>query len=146
RGKFLWWRLADPDGADTGEALMGHLGMSGQLRLTTPEGTAVTPGVPPALSVPSEGPASDPLRHRRLSLHLDDGARVDLVDQRLFGGLWASPLVEAADGALAGLAALTPCCRRAPPTSPATSSIPPRTCPPSRAPCAPGAARSRPCC
>src|SRR5699024_4252995 len=88
RGKFLWWRLADPDGADTGEALMGHLGMSGQLRLTTPEGTAVTPGVPPALSVPSEGPASDPLRHRRLSLHLDDGARVDLVDQRLFGGLW----------------------------------------------------------
>src|SRR5699024_3182247 len=90
RGKFLWWRLADPDGADTGEALMGHLGMSGQLRLTTPEGTAVTPGVPPALSVPSEGPASDPLRHRRLSLHLDDGARVDLVDQRLFGGLWAS--------------------------------------------------------
>ena len=24
RGKFLWWRLADPDGADTGEALMGH--------------------------------------------------------------------------------------------------------------------------
>ena len=103
RGKFLWWRLADPDGADTGEALMGHLGMSGQLRLTTPEGTAVTPGVPPALSVPSEGPASDPLRHRRLSLHLDDGARVDLVDQRLFGGLWTSPLVEAADGALAGL-------------------------------------------
>src|SRR5699024_1008814 len=103
RGKFLWWRLADPDGADTGEALMGHLGMSGQLRLTTPEGTAVTPGVPPALSVPSEGPASDPLRHRRLSLHLDDGARVDLVDQRLFGGLWTSPLVEAADGALAAM-------------------------------------------
>src|SRR5699024_12787486 len=90
-------------GACLGEGVRGPLRRSGQLRLTAPAGTAVPPGVPPALSVPSEGPASDPLRHRRLSLHLDDGARVDLVDQRLFGGLWASPLVEAADGALAGL-------------------------------------------
>jgi len=97
RGKFLWWRLADPDGADTGEALMGHLGMSGQLRLATADGIAVTPGAD------SEGPASDPLRHRRLSLHLEDGTRVDLIDQRLFGGLWTSPLVPAADGALAGV-------------------------------------------
>ena len=97
RGKFLWWRLADADGAETGEALMGHLGMSGQLRMSTP-------GALPAPAVTgSEGPASDPLRHRRLSLHLDDGARVDLVDQRLFGGLWTSPLLEAADGALAGV-------------------------------------------
>lgn len=103
RGKFLWWRLADPDGADTGEALMGHLGMSGQLRLTTPGTNPSTPAEPSAPSVASEGPASDPLRHRRLSLHLDDGARLDLIDQRLFGGLWTSPLVEAADGALAGL-------------------------------------------
>ena len=97
RGKFLWWRLADADGAETGEALMGHLGMSGQLRMSTP-------GALPAPAVTgSEGPASDPLRHRRLSLHLDDGARVDLVDQRLFGGLWTSPLLAAADGALAGV-------------------------------------------
>ena len=100
RGKFLWWRLADADGTDTGEALMGHLGMSGQLRIATADGTAVTPGAPPE---PSEGPASDPLRHRRLSLHLDDGARVDLIDQRIFGGLWTSPLIEAADGELAGV-------------------------------------------
>ena len=97
RGKFLWWRLADADGAETGEALMGHLGMSGQLRMSTP-------GALPAPAVTgSEGPASDPLRHRRRSLHLDDGARGDLVDQRLFGGLWTSPLLEAADGALAGV-------------------------------------------
>jgi formamidopyrimidine-DNA glycosylase len=97
RGKFLWWRLADPDGVDTGEALMGHLGMSGQLRIATADGTVVAPGAD------SEGPASDPLRHRRLSLHLDDGTRVDLLDQRLFGGMWTSPLVPAADGALAGV-------------------------------------------
>lgn len=97
RGKFLWWRLADEGGAETGEALMGHLGMSGQLRIGT-EGAVPAPG-----SEPSEGPASDPLRHRRLSLHLDDASRVDLIDQRLFGGLWTSPLVLAADGALAGV-------------------------------------------
>ncbi|MGP5918422.1 bifunctional DNA-formamidopyrimidine glycosylase/DNA-(apurinic or apyrimidinic site) lyase [Brachybacterium alimentarium] len=101
RGKFLWWRLADgPDaaegaGADTGEALMGHLGMSGQLRVRTPG-----PMSPP---LDSEGPASDPLRHRRLTLHLDDGTAIDLIDQRLFGGLWMSPLEPSADGRLAGL-------------------------------------------
>nr|WP_245354853.1 bifunctional DNA-formamidopyrimidine glycosylase/DNA-(apurinic or apyrimidinic site) lyase [Brachybacterium sacelli] len=95
RGKFLWWRLADETGQDTGEALMAHLGMSGQLRVRTPaEATA------PAAS---EGPAPDPLRHRRLSLHLDDGTAIDLIDQRIFGGLWASPLEPGADGAPAGL-------------------------------------------
>ncbi|MFC7458255.1 bifunctional DNA-formamidopyrimidine glycosylase/DNA-(apurinic or apyrimidinic site) lyase [Brachybacterium sp. GCM10030267] len=97
RGKFLWWRLADPDGQDTGEALMGHLGMSGQLRVRTPD------PAPTALLPPSEGPAPDPLRHRRASLHLDDGTVIDMVDQRIFGGLWTSPLQPAADGAVAGL-------------------------------------------
>ena len=97
RGKFLWWRLADGAGAETGEALMGHLGMSGQLRIGTTGAVATAP------TAPSEGPASDPLRHRRLSLHLDDGTRVDLIDQRLFGGLWTSELVETPDGALAGV-------------------------------------------
>lgn len=118
RGKFLWLRLADgttadgptadgrttdgavsdggvPDGVETGEALMAHLGMSGQLRLTTGE-------TPAPARAASEGPASDPLRHRRVSLWLDDGSRIDLVDQRLFGGLWASPLVPASDGLPAG--------------------------------------------
>ncbi|AXK45320.1 bifunctional DNA-formamidopyrimidine glycosylase/DNA-(apurinic or apyrimidinic site) lyase [Brachybacterium saurashtrense] len=98
RGKFLWWRLADPDGADTGEALMGHLGMSGQLRVRA---SGEAPALAPAPA--SAGPASDPLRHRRLSLHLDDGTRIDLIDQRLFGGLWTSELVDAADGRTAAL-------------------------------------------
>ncbi|PMC74363.1 bifunctional DNA-formamidopyrimidine glycosylase/DNA-(apurinic or apyrimidinic site) lyase [Brachybacterium sp. UMB0905] len=81
RGKFLWWRLQEADGAETGEALMGHLGMSGQLRITT-----------------AAHDAAQELRHRRLSMHLDDGARIDLVDQRLFGGLWATDLAPTADG------------------------------------------------
>lgn len=94
RGKFLWWRLEDPDGAEADEALMTHLGMSGQLRVRD-AGVAASAPVDRG-----EGPASDPLRHRRLTLHLDDGARVDFVDQRIFGGLWLSPLVpDSADGA-----------------------------------------------
>ncbi|MBB5831192.1 bifunctional DNA-formamidopyrimidine glycosylase/DNA-(apurinic or apyrimidinic site) lyase [Brachybacterium aquaticum] len=97
RGKFLWWRLHDEDGAEAGEALAAHLGMSGQMRVTTPH------GVPSAPALPDQGPAPDPLRHRRVSLHLDDGSRIDFLDQRLFGGLWTSPLVEAADGRAAGL-------------------------------------------
>src|SRR5690625_1321343 len=52
RGKFLWWRLADEDGAELGEALMGHLGMSGQLRVRTP-GPSPEQILPPE----SEGPA-----------------------------------------------------------------------------------------
>ena len=97
RGKFLWWRLAEPGGAEAGEALMAHLGMSGQLRMSTPGATTE-----PSVEL-SEGPASDPMRHRRVSLHLDDGARLDFVDQRIFGGLWTSPLLEAEGGALAGV-------------------------------------------
>lgn len=101
RGKFLWWRLADEDGQDTGEALMGHLGMSGQLRVRTVE-TVSTAATESTGAVPSEGPASDPLRHRRLSLRLDDGTVIDMIDQRIFGGLWTSPLEETADRWIAG--------------------------------------------
>lgn len=99
RGKFLWLRLSEPDGGDRGEALVAHLGMSGQLRL---RGVLPEPGDPAAVPARSEGPASDPLRHRRLTLMLDDGARLDMIDQRLFGGIWTSPLDEAADGRPAG--------------------------------------------
>lgn len=110
RGKFLWWRLSDGrTGRPRDRALITHLGMSGQLRVrgaidaTSP---AVDPAPPCDLApsrAPDEGPASDPLRHRRISLLLADGAAVDLVDQRLFGGLWTSPLVPAPDGLPAGM-------------------------------------------
>lgn len=86
RGKFLWWRMAHEDGADTGDALLAHLGMSGQLRIRTP--------------------GKDPvgLRHRRLTLTLDDGSAVDLIDQRIFGGIWTSPLVAVPPGTVAAAA------------------------------------------
>jgi len=68
RGKYLWLPLS------SGEALLAHLGMSGQL--------VVRPG-----SAPDEA-------HLRVRLVLDDGGELRFVDQRTFGGL----SVEAVDG------------------------------------------------
>lgn len=61
RGKYLWLAL------DSGDAVLGHLGMSGQL-LVLPR---------------SAGPG----RHLRVCLELDNGTDVRFVDQRMFGGL-----------------------------------------------------------
>ncbi|WP_296139791.1 bifunctional DNA-formamidopyrimidine glycosylase/DNA-(apurinic or apyrimidinic site) lyase [uncultured Tessaracoccus sp.] len=60
RGKYLWLALDE-------DALVAHLGMSGQFRI----------GVP-----------GDPVhRHARVVLGLDDGTELTFVDQRMFGGL-----------------------------------------------------------
>ena len=61
RGKYLWLPL------DTGDALLGHLGMSGQL-LVKPR------------AAPTE-------RHLRVVLELSEGRDLRFVDQRIFGGL-----------------------------------------------------------
>jgi formamidopyrimidine-DNA glycosylase len=64
RGKYLWFAL------DSGDALLGHLGMSGQLLV-------------------KDGAAS-PERHLRVRLGLASGREVRFVDQRTFGGLLVS--------------------------------------------------------
>jgi len=61
RGKYLWLAL------DGGDALIAHLGMSGQML------------VQPA--------AADEERHLRVVLALGDGSQLRFVDQRMFGGL-----------------------------------------------------------
>jgi formamidopyrimidine-DNA glycosylase len=63
RGKYLWLPL------DSGDALMAHLGMSGQL-----------------LVQPRDAPAERHLRVR-LDLGPDYGRELRFVDQRMFGGL-----------------------------------------------------------
>ena len=81
RGKFLWLPLSAE------HAIVGHLGMSGQLLLRTPD-----------------HPGDD--RHARIRIHLehpDHGElRVDFVDQRTFGSLAVDGLMPTADGAVAG--------------------------------------------
>jgi len=66
RGKYLWLPL------DTGDALLGHLGMSGQM-----------------LVQPADAPAE---RHLRVRFRFtDDGPELRFVDQRMFGGLSFAP-------------------------------------------------------
>ena len=67
RGKYLWLPLDVPPGSDgPGDALLGHLGMSGQL-----------------LVQPAGAPAE---RHLRVRFDLGD-TELRFVDQRMFGGL-----------------------------------------------------------
>ncbi len=84
RGKFLWL----PIGGE--RAIVGHLGMSGQILLRTPDH------------------AGDD-RHARIRLHLEHPEhgelRVDFVDQRTFGSLAIDRLVPTADGHVAGFSA-----------------------------------------
>jgi formamidopyrimidine-DNA glycosylase len=66
RGKYLWLPFAD------GDALMAHLGMSGQFRLDRP-GSELPP------------------QCRVVIAFDDDGGELRFADQRMFGGLWLSP-------------------------------------------------------
>ncbi|HSN10776.1 MAG TPA: bifunctional DNA-formamidopyrimidine glycosylase/DNA-(apurinic or apyrimidinic site) lyase [Propionibacteriaceae bacterium] len=64
RGKFLWLPL------DDGDAVVAHLGMSGQFRSDLPDA---------------------PLQpNTRILWDLDDGRQLRFVDQRMFGGVWLS--------------------------------------------------------
>jgi formamidopyrimidine-DNA glycosylase len=72
RGKYLWVEL------DSGEAMLAHLGMSGQM-LVRPEGA------------PDE-------KHLRVRFQFsDDGPELRFVDQRTFGGLALADMVTVAD-------------------------------------------------
>jgi formamidopyrimidine-DNA glycosylase len=75
RGKYLWLPLAGVAGAPSGRALVGHLGMSGQLLVEKP-------------SAPDE-------THLRARFTFTDGGReLRFVDQRTFGGLVVEDAVD----------------------------------------------------
>lgn len=73
RGKYLWLTL------DSGDALVVHLGMSGQMLLGSGSGAVPNPS------------------HVRIVTHLDDGLTMNFVDQRTFGG-WMLADVVTVDG------------------------------------------------
>ena len=78
RGKYLWWEL------DGGDAVLGHLGMSGQFRVG---GRIVeSAGAPDGENELALHP------HLRIRFHFGDGGpHVDFLDQRTFGGMAFSP-------------------------------------------------------
>ncbi|SDP48135.1 DNA-(apurinic or apyrimidinic site) lyase [Nakamurella panacisegetis] len=79
RGKYLWWVL------DDGDALLAHLGMSGQFRVG-PTGEHKHP-------------------HLRVRFTFDDGGPViDFLDQRTFGGMSFLPGQADEPGPLAHIA------------------------------------------
>ena len=61
RGKYLWLPL------DGGDAVLAHLGMSGQMLIA--------------------GPDVEEPRHLRISFDLDNGTQLFFADQRIFGGM-----------------------------------------------------------
>ena len=84
RGKFLWLPL---DSGST--ALVGHLGMSGQMLIRTPDHPA------------------DNLNRVTIEFETDKGKALELrfVDQRIFGSLAIDDLVETRDGGAGGFSA-----------------------------------------
>ncbi len=79
RGKYLWLEFTQHSAGD--DALLAHLGMSGQMLV-------VDPGRPDE-------------KHLRVRITFDDdGPELRFVDQRTFGGLSVHPLEDAAGGGL----------------------------------------------
>ena len=110
RGKYLWLTLSEADGALADEALVVHLGMSGQLLVRDePDGDSGNDSE--ARAAFDEQP-----RHLRVALELgaagatgsaagsnraSTGQRLLFVDQRIFGGMFLSPLVPDVPAAVA---------------------------------------------
>jgi formamidopyrimidine-DNA glycosylase len=86
RGKYLWLPLG-AGGRHPDEAVLVHLGMSGQLLV---RGSA------------QDVAAGDAHPHLRVRLLLDDGGALDFVDQRTFGHLAVVDLVPTPDGGPGG--------------------------------------------
>ena len=101
RGKYLWLTLSEADGTLAYEALVVHLGMSGQL-LVRDEPGGVSGSDSEARAAFDEQP-----RHLRVALELgpsrasSTGQKLLFVDQRIFGGMFLSPLVPDVPAAVA---------------------------------------------
>ena len=110
RGKYLWLTLSEADGTLADEALVVHLGMSGQLLVRD------EPGGDSGNDSEARAAFDEQPRHLRVALELgpagatgsmvsanraSTGQRLLFVDQRIFGGMFLSPLVSDAPAAVA---------------------------------------------
>ena len=115
RGKYLWLTLSEADGTLADEALVVHLGMSGQLLVRD------EPGGDSGNDSEAREAFDEQPRHLRVALELGPaeatggamstnrastdrtsaGQRLLFVDQRIFGGMFLSPLVPDVPAAVA---------------------------------------------
>ena len=105
RGKYLWLTLSEADGTLADEALVVHLGMSGQLLVRD------EPGGDMDSESKARAAFDEQPRHLRVALELGPvgtasseagaGQRLLFVDQRIFGGMFLSPLVPDVPAAVA---------------------------------------------
>ena len=120
RGKYLWLTLSEADGTLADEALVVHLGMSGQLLVRDePDGDS---GSDSGSDSEARAAFDEHPRHLRVALELgpvgatsvagatggaasanraNTGQRLLFVDQRIFGGMFLSPLVPDVPAAVA---------------------------------------------
>ena len=118
RGKYLWLTLSEEDGTLADEALVVHLGMSGQLLVRDEPGDESGGDSGNDSGNDSEARAAfdEQPRHLRVALELGPveampeetsegegraGQRLLFVDQRIFGGMFLSPLVPDVPAAVA---------------------------------------------
>ena len=116
RGKYLWLTLSEADGTLADEALVVHLGMSGQLLVRDEPGgdSGSESGSDSGNESEARAAFDEQPRHLRVALELgpvgatsvagatggaasanraNTGQRLLFVDQRIFGGMFLSPLV-----------------------------------------------------
>ena len=112
RGKYLWLTLSEADGTLAYEALVVHLGMSGQLLVRDEPDSEL--GSDSGSDSEARAAFDEHPRHLRVALELgpagatsaagatrgaastnrtSTGQRLLFVDQRIFGGMFLSPLV-----------------------------------------------------
>ena len=118
RGKYLWLTLSEADGTLADEALVVHLGMSGQLLVRDEPGgdSGSESGSDSGNESEARAAFDEQPRHLRVALELgpagatrgaastsreSTGQRLLFVDQRIFGGMFLSPLVPDVPAAVA---------------------------------------------
>ena len=114
RGKYLWLTLSEADGTLADEALVVHLGMSGQLLVrdepggdsdsdsgSDSEARAAFDEQPRHLRVALELGRAEATRGAASTSRESTGQRLLFVDQRIFGGMFLSPLVPDVPAAVA---------------------------------------------
>ena len=124
RGKYLWLTLSEADGTLADEALVVHLGMSGQLLVRDEPGedSGSDSGGDSGNESEARAAFDEQPRHLRVALELgpagatsaagatrgaastnrtSTGQRLLFVDQRIFGGMFLSPLVPNVPAAVA---------------------------------------------